>query len=193
MIDSYHALEERIKMLPWDRTPVILAGGSFNTDKRITRFSKACEKQLQNLMDALNPDEVFFVIGNKLQGYEKYLLEHNQKGFEIFAFVPSRITLQEKKRFLETNLSFRVSPEISSMGLYKSFDYEIYERRPSMTVVFDGNSSGSNLIQEAKNGKGHSDIYIWEGCSTLQDKMHSLEGYVKSFGEKNGIEWGSKQ
>lgn len=185
--DSFQELEEKIEILPWDRIPVILAGGSFNTDKRVTRISKAGEKQIKELMEALNPDEVFFVIGNKLQGYEKYLLDHNEKGFQIFAFVPSKITVQEKKKLLEKELLIRVSPEISSMGLYKSFDYEIYERRPSITVVFDGNSAGSNLIQEAKNGKGHSDIYIWEGCATLRDKMHSLEGYVKSFGEKNSL------
>lgn len=187
MCDSYQELKEKIKELPWDRTPVVLAGGSFNTDKRVTRISKAGKKQMQDLMEALNPEEAFFVIGDKLQGYEKYLLENNTKGFEIYAFIPSKITVQEKKKFMDTNLRFRVSPEISSMGLYKSFDYEIYERRPSITVVFDGNSSGSNLIQEAKNGKGHSDIYVWEGCSSLRDKIRSLDGYVKSFGEKNPL------
>ncbi len=187
MRDSYQELKDQIKELPWDRTPVILAGGSFNTDKRVTRVSKTGEKQLKALMEALNPEEVFFVIGNKVQGYEKYLFEHNDKGFQIYAFVPSKMTVQEKKKFENTDIKIRVSPEISSMGLYKSFDYEIYERRPSITVVFDGNSAGSNLIQEAKNGKGHSDIYIWEGCQTLKDKMRSLEGYVKSFGEKNPL------
>lgn len=187
LFDTYQELEHQIRELPWDRTPVVVAGGSFNTDKRTTRVSKAGEKQIQALMDALNPEESFFVIGDKLQGYEKYLLEHNEKGFQIFAFVPSKISAQEKKKYLSTDLHFRVSPETSSMGLYKSFDYEIYERRPSITVVFDGNSSGSNLIQEAKNGKGHSDIYIWDGCSTLRDKLRSLDGYVKSFGEKNPL------
>lgn len=188
MRDSYQELKENVKELPWNRTPVVLAGGSFNTDKRITRVSKAGEKQIQSLMEILNPEEVFFVIGNKLQGYEKYLLDHNEKGFQIYAFVPSKMTVQEMKKFENTDIKIRVSPEISSMGLYKSFDYEIYERRPSITVVFDGNSAGSNLIQEAKNGKGHSDIYIWEGCQTLKDKMRSLEGYVRSFGEKNPLE-----
>ena len=185
--DSTYELSDKIRELPWDRTPVIIAGGSFNTDKRTTRVTRAGVRQLEALMEELSPDEVFFVIGSKLSGYEKYLLEHNEKGFRIYAFVPSRITLQEKKKLMEAGIRIRVSPEISSMGLYKSFDYEIYERRPSVTIVFDGNSAGSNLIQEAKNGKGKSAIYIWEGCTSLRDKMRSLEGYVTAFGEKQPL------
>lgn len=38
----------------------------------------------------------------------------------------------------------------SELGIYKSFNYEIFERRNSVVVAFDGNSPVSNLIQELK-------------------------------------------
>ena len=69
------------------------------------------------------------------------------------------------------------------MGIYKSFNYEIFERRPSLVIGFDGNSAGANLIQEARNGKGHSDIYVWDHCSAFVEKARSLEGYIHFFGE----------
>ena len=67
------------------------------------------------------------------------------------------------------------------MGIYKSFNYEIFERRPSILLAFDGNSAGQNLIQEAKNGKGRSAIYVWSHSRTLHEKASSLVGYVKFF------------
>lgn len=67
------------------------------------------------------------------------------------------------------------------MGIYKSFNYEIFERRPSVLLGFDGNSAGANLIQEAKNGKGKARILIWEKSSALREKARSLEGYVHFF------------
>ena len=45
-----------------------------------------------------------------------------------------------------------------------------------------------NLIQEAKNGKGRSDIYVWNHSKNLMQKAKSLHGYVHSFGEDNPIE-----
>ena len=67
------------------------------------------------------------------------------------------------------------------MGIYKSFNYEIFERRPSVVVAFDGNSAAINLIQEAKNGKGKSSIFVWSGSKNLMQKAKSLQGYVYSF------------
>jgi hypothetical protein len=68
------------------------------------------------------------------------------------------------------------------MGIYKSFNYEIFERRPSIVVCFDGNSAAENLIQEAKNGKGRAAILIWDKAGSLREKAKSLEGYVRIFG-----------
>ena len=73
------------------------------------------------------------------------------------------------------------------MGIYKSFNYEIFERRPSMVVAFDGNSAAANLIQEAKNGKGRSAILVWSHSRTLQQKARSLQGYVEFFDENEGL------
>lgn len=54
----------------------------------------------------------------------------------------------------------RISTESEELGIYKSFNYEIFERRKSIVLAFDGNSPVSNLVQEAKNGKGKSKVYV---------------------------------
>ncbi len=61
----------------------------------------------------------------------------------------------EKDNLLEKELNgVCVSTETEELGIYKSFNYEIFERRSSVVLAFDGNSPVSNLVQEAKNGKG---------------------------------------
>lgn len=180
-LDANTELKEKIVELPWDRTPIILMGGSFNTEKRATKMTEEGIKELQDVLDLVPPEEAFFVIGYKLSGYEKYLIEHNDKGFDVFAVVPAHITASEKKKLLEAGVQIRVSPEGEGMGIYKSFNYEIFERRPSILLAFDGNSAGQNLIQEAKNGKGSSAIYVWSHSRTLHEKATSLVGYVKFF------------
>lgn len=79
------------------------------------------------------------------------------------------------------DVRIRVSTESQAMGIYKSFNYEIFERRPSVVVAFDGNSAAENLIQEAKNGKGDAKILVWERAGALRRKAVSLEGYVRLF------------
>ncbi len=183
-MDANVELKEKIAELPWDRTPVILMGGSFNTEKRATRVTEEGISQLTGALETLSPDEVFFVIGHKLSGYEKYLLEHNEKSFEIYSFVPAYITTAEKKKLTDAGVKIRVSIEGEGTGIYKSFNYEIFERRPSVVLAFDGNSAGANIIQEAKNGKGHAAILVWGHSRTLYEKAASLEGYVQFF-DKN--------
>ncbi|MGI6117706.1 MAG: adenosine deaminase [Bilifractor sp.] len=180
--DANTELAPMIRELPWDAMPVIVAGGSFNTAKRTTRVSEEGIRQLESLMNTLSPEEAFFVIGYRMSGYEKYLLDHNQKGFRIFCFVPSRVTAAEEKRICESRVTVRVSTESEGMGIYKSFNYEIFERRPSIVICFDGNSAAENLIQEAKNGKGRAAIFVWDRASSLRKKAQSLKGYVRFFG-----------
>ena len=74
-----------------------------------------------------------------------------------------------------------ISTESEELGIYKSFNYEIFERRESIVVAFDGNSPVSNLVQEAKNGKGKAKIYINSDVEVLKDKAKSLGGYVVEF------------
>ena len=64
------------------------------------------------------------------------------------------------------------------MGIYKSFNYEIFERRNCVLFAFDGNSSIANLVQEARNGKGKARIFIYPKSAMLKAKAASLEGYV---------------
>ena len=135
----------------------------------------------------LNPEEVCFVIGHKLTGYEKYILDHNTKGFRIYSFVPAVISKKEADKIKSSDLKVRVSIEPEGMGIYKSINYEIFERRPSAVVAFDGNSAAANLIQEAKNGKGRSAIFVWNHSKNLMQKAKSLHGYVYSFGEAQPI------
>ena len=107
--------------------------------------------------------------------------------FQIYCFVPSLITGAERNRILQENVSVRISPESESAGIYKSFNYEIFERRPSIVIAMDGNSAGENLIQEARNGKGGSAIFIWDKAVPLRKKAESLEGYVHMFGKDSSL------
>ncbi len=186
-LDSNTELKDIISEITWDRFPIVLLGGSFNTEKRATRVSPAAVKQLESLMEFLDPEQVCFVIGHKLSGYEKYLVEHNKKNFRIYAVVPALITKKEVDNLKAAGVQIRVSTEAEGMGIYKSFNYEIFERRPSAVIAFDGNSAAANLIQEAKNGKGRSAIFVWSHSKTLQQKARSLHGYVHSFDEQNSL------
>ncbi len=186
-LDSNTELKDLISEITWDRFPIVLIGGSFNTEKRATRISPAAVSHLERLMESLNPEEVCFVIGHKLSGYEKYLVEHNKKNFRIYAVVPSLMTKKEVEALKKAGVQIRVSTEAEAMGIYKSFNYEIFERRPSAVIAFDGNSAAANLIQEAKNGKGRSAIFVWSHSKTLKQKARSLHGYVYSFDEKEPL------
>ena len=186
-LDSNQELKEQISEITWDRFPVVLIGGSFNTESRATKVSKKAAEQMDSLMEYLNPEEVCFVIGHKLAGYEKYLINHNKKGFRIYSVVPSLMDKKEIDKIKATGVQVRVSPEAQGMGIYKSFNYEIFERRPSAVIAFDGNSAAANLIQEAKNGKGKSAIFVWEHSKNLMQKAKSLHGYVFTFGDEVNI------
>ncbi len=186
-LDANAELKDRIGEIAWDRSPIILLGGSFNTRSRATRVTPTGKAQMDELLEALDPGDVCFVIGHKLSGYEKYLVDHNRKGFRIYAIVPAALTAPEIKKLRESGVIIRVSTETEEMGIYKSFNFEIFERRPSVVIAFDGNSAAANLIQEAKNGKGKATIYIWSHSGTLKQKAASLKGYVQFFDEENTI------
>ena len=72
----------------------------------------------------------------------------------------------------------RISTESQEMGIYKSFNYEIFERRNCTLFAFDGNSAVANLVQEARNGKGKAEIFLYPKSPMLRAKAASLEGYV---------------
>ena len=67
------------------------------------------------------------------------------------------------------------------MGIYKSVAYEVFKRRPSVLIALDGNSSGSNMIQDAKNGKRKCRMFVLDRRGMLREKAKGLEGYVSLF------------
>ena len=184
-------LKQKIKTLPTDKVPVIIAGGSFNTKGRETLVSEEGIKVLKEFIKKVNNDNVYFVIGHKMQGYEKAIIDVSKelnKKFEINAIVPKVITQNVKERLLDENVNgICISTESEELGIYKSFNYEIFERRKSIVIAFDGNSPVLNLVQEAKNGKGKSKIYVNKENSLLKEKAETLEGYVVAFDMNENI------
>ena len=174
---SKNVLKDQINDLPTNKIPVVIVGGSFNSDKRGVKTNKFDLRVIDELLQKLNPKKYFFVVGHKLNGYEKYLFEHKDK-FEVYAVVPGDITTREKNILTKSNIKIRISPEPIGMGTYKSFNYEIFERRPSVVIAMDGNVAGANIIQEAKNGKAKALIYVSNNSPILKQKALSLQGYV---------------
>ena len=190
-ISSEEALKEKISELPTDKMPIIIAGGSFNAQGRETILTEEGKNILTELIKKVNNKKAYFVIGHKMQGYEKAILDISKKlnkKFEIDAIIPKTITEEVKENLEKENLkAIRISTENEDSGIYKSFNYEIFERRSSVVVAFDGNSPVSNLVQEAKNGKGKSKIYVNEENTALREKAKSLGGYVIPFTMKENI------
>ncbi len=190
-IEAEEILKEKIKQLPEDKIPIIIAGGSFNKKGKTTKVTREGRKILEELIKSLDAQKVYFVIGHKMQGYEKEIIEISQKlnkNFEVNAIIPKMISKEESNNLLTEKLNgITISIESDEMGIYKSFNYEIFERRKSVVMAFDGNWPVSNLIQEAKNGKGKAKIYVNEEQPILSDKAKSLGGYVVPFNMKQNI------
>ena len=191
-LDSAEELKAKIKKLPTDKFPIVIAGGSFNSKGRETTPSENGLKTIEKLVENLNNEKVYFVVGHKMQGYEKALLDISKKmnkKFEINAIIPKTVSAEVKNNLLSENEidGVCISTESEELGIYKSFNYEIFERRESIVLAFDGNSPVSNLVQEAKNGKGKSKIYINTDVEVLKEKAKSLGGYVIGFGSDEMI------
>ena len=188
---SEDVLNEKIKELPTNKTPIIIAGGSFNAQGRETILEKEGINILTELIKRIDENKAYFVIGHKMQGYEKAIVDISKKlnkNVEIDAIIPKMITEEVKNNIEKENINgLRISTENEDSGIYKSFNYEIFERRNSIVVAFDGNSPVSNLVQEAKNGKGKSKIYVNKETEVLREKAISLEGYVTPFNLNENI------
>lgn len=190
-LEAEEALKEKIKKLPEDKTPVIIAGGSFNALGRETVISEQGKELLRKLVKNLDSQKAYFVVGHKMQGYEKAIVDiakEMNKKFEIDAIVPKKVTENIKENLLHNEIDgVCVSIEPEEVSIYKSFNYEIFERKESVVVAFDGNSPVSNLVQEAKNGKGKAKIYVNEEVDTLKEKAKTLDGYVIPFNMQDNI------
>ena len=190
-LDSSENLKEKIKDLPTNKVPIVIAGGSFNTNGRETIVTEEGKNMLRDLIKNIDNNKAYFVIGHKMQGYEKALIDISKemnKKFEIDAIIPKRVNEDVKNSLLNSSIDgIRVSIEPEEVGIYKSFNYEIFERRPSVVVAFDGNSPVSNLVQEAKNGKGKAKIFVNGKTEALKEKAMSLGGYVEDFSQTETI------
>lgn len=190
-LETEKELKQKIKTLPTDKVPVIIAGGSFNTKGRETVVSEEGLNILRELIKNVDNQSVYFAIGHKMQGYEKAIIDISKemnKKFEINAIVPKVVSQKVKDRLLDENVDgICISTESEELGIYKSFNYEIFERRKSIVIAFDGNSPVLNLVQEAKNGKGKSKIYVNQENQLLREKANTLEGYVTPFEMKETI------
>lgn len=183
--------EKIISLLPQEKVPVIIAGGSFNSQGRETVLNESAKNALRELVEKLDDKKAYFVVGHKMQGYEKALIDLSKelnKKFQINAIVPKMVSEEVSNSILKNNLDgVCVSIEPEELGIYKSFNYEIFERRNSIVVAFDGNSPVANLIQEAKNGKGKSKIYVNKDAEALREKAKFLEGYVVEFDKSDSL------
>ena len=186
-LDSAAELHDLIREIPEGKMPIVVMGGSFNNDRHKTRLREGECRILNEILAQADPEKVCFVVGHRMSGYEKYLAEKCAGKFELFAIVPTKISRAEKERLLAVSPGIRISIEPSGMGLYKSFAYEIFKRRPSVLIAFDGNSAGANMIQEAKNGKYKCRIFVSGHCRVLKAKASSLQGYVTVFTENSKI------
>ena len=190
-VESEEVLKEKIAELPTDKIPIIIAGGSFNAQGRETVLTEEGKAILTELIKRVNNEKAYFVIGHKMQGYEKAIIDISKKlnkKYKINTIIPKMITEEVEQNLKNENLNaIRISTENEESGIYKSFNYEIFERRSSVVVAFDGNSPVSNLVQEAKNGKGKSKIYVNEENTALREKAKSLGGYVIPFSMKENI------
>ncbi len=180
-LDAAEELAGQIKELPGDRRPVILSGGSFNSDRHATRMTEEGRRLVESLVSGADPARDVFVIGHTLSGYERCLLEKNRGRIPVYAFVPSEITAAERAKLKKSGVFIRVAIEPAGMGIYKSIAYEIFRRMPSVLIALDGNSAGANLIQEARNGRFRCRILVYGHSRVLRAKAESLGGYVAIF------------
>ena len=180
-LDSSDCLKDQVREMPVDKVPVIILGGSFNTDRRSTRMQDWAIGLVKRIVEGADPEKVFFVIGYRMLAYEKELVRLCKDRFEIYAMVPTQLTEEEAARLKKSGVGIRISIESVGMGLYKSYSYEIFKRRPSVVVGLDGNSAGTNVVQEARNGKRKARIFVNRHATSLYSKAQTLRGYTAIF------------
>ena len=186
-LDAEEALRDQLSALPEDGFPLIIAGGSFNNSSHRSKLTADDRDFLEALLEGADPEKTFFVLGHSLTGQEAFLARQAAGRFRVYAIVPRLISRAEKTRLQKAGVHVLLSIENSPMGLYKSFAYEIFKRRPSALLAFDGNSAALNLIQEARNGREKCRIYINPRSRGLAVKAKALEGYVRPLCDAGAI------
>ena len=181
------ALRDQIGPLPEGLLPIVVCGGSFKSAGHRTRLRPEDRVFLDELLEKADPEKVCFVVGHTLSGQEGYLVKAAAGRFRIAAIVPAMISAAVRRRLAEAGVIVRVALERSAMGLYKSFAYEIFKRRPSVLLAFDGHSSALNLVQEARDGRCRCRIFIDPRSRGLAAKAKSLKGYIQPLGDPETI------
>ena len=64
-LNSYNVFKEKIVNLPQDKTPIIIAGGSFNSKGRVTMPNEAIKKSLKELLEKVDNKNTYILIGHK--------------------------------------------------------------------------------------------------------------------------------
>ncbi|MBQ3394049.1 MAG: adenosine deaminase [Oscillospiraceae bacterium] len=181
MRDARNALAPLVREVPRDKAPIVIAGGSFNSDNHRTRMGAEGKKLIDDLLNLCDPAEVCFIVGHGFKAYEKYLMDRNTRGFEIYAFVPAALTEKQAAFYSKQPVFMRPAIETAGMGIYKSVAYEIFKQRESVLIALDGNSPAANMIQEANNAKYRCSIYVDRRARDLKVKASSLQGYLTEF------------
>lgn len=175
---SAECLKDLVKLLPEGKVPVVVAGGSFNNDRHQTRMLPQICRIMDELLEKGDPDRMYFIIGSRFTGYERYLLEQNHDRYEIYSYVPAMVSDKQEKEIRKAGVHVRAAIEPSSMGLYKSITHEVFKRIRSIFLALDGNSAAANMIQEAKNYRHKSTIFVNGSSRILKAKAQSLKGYA---------------
>ena len=186
-VAAEEALASLIRPLPEGLTPIVVAGGSFNSSCRRTPLRDEDRAFIDELLEKADPGRVCFVVGHALAAQEGYLVKRAAGRFQVYAIVPNRLTRAQAAKLNETRPGVLVSIESTGAGLYKSFAYEIFKRQPSALIAFDGNSAALNLIQEARNARCKCRIFINPRSRGLTAKGRVLEGYVQPLGSAETV------
>ena len=196
-VDSAEVFKDAVRLLPDELVPIVVAGGSYNNARHTTRLRPDICAMLDGLVQKADPKKVCFVIGYRLNGYEKYLLEQNRalpeaKRKQVFAYVPSEISPARIGPLLRSGAAIRVGIDPSGLGIYKSVTHEIFKRRPAVLVVLDGHSAAVNLIQDAKNSDhprtNRGRMFLSGHARTIREKASSLQGYAELFTDPKGFD-----
>ena len=194
--ESAEVFKDAVRLLPDELVPIVVAGGSYNNARHTTKLRADICALLDELVEKADPDKVYFVIGYRLSGYEKYLLTRNKalpEGWrkQIFAYVPSEISPARIRPLLRSGVGIRVGIDPSGLGIYKSVTHEIFKRRPAILLVLDGHSAAVNLIQDAKNSdhprKVRGRMFLSAHARTIRQKASSLQGYAELFSDTTGF------
>ena len=186
-VAAEEALAGLIRPLPEGLTPIVVAGGSFNSSRRRTPLRDEDRGFIDELLEKADPARVCFVVGHALTAQEGYLVKRAAGRFQVYAIVPNRLTRAQAAKLNEARPGVLVSIESTGAGLYKSFAYEIFKRQPSALIAFDGNSAALNLIQEARNARCKCRIFINPRSRGLTAKGRVLEGYVQPLGSAETV------